>query len=150
MKLCSGDTFDVVIHTMNTIFVFMARFAASNVSLLLIYMTYGFVDKIICQSNVSPVVVAIIAASELTPLSDHAVTEMVGWACHFDVFFDLLQNKPLNKQSWSSRALSRSLWRHCNVVAISYILSLQHPFHLWPEKTAVFLWMWSKHFRTKL
>ena len=36
----------------------------------------------------------------------------------FDVFFDLCQNKPLSKQSWGwwFETLSRSLWRHRNVL----------------------------------
>ena len=37
----------------------------------------------------------------------------------FDVFFDLCLNKWLSKQSWGwwFETLSRSLWRHCNVVS---------------------------------
>ena len=37
----------------------------------------------------------------------------------FDAFFDLRLNKPLNKQPWGwwFETLSRSLWRHRNVVA---------------------------------
>ena len=36
----------------------------------------------------------------------------------FDVFFDLRLNKRLSKQSWGwwIETLSRSLWRHCNVL----------------------------------
>ena len=36
----------------------------------------------------------------------------------FDVFFDLRLNKRLSKQSWGwwYEALSRPLWRHCNVL----------------------------------
>ena len=36
----------------------------------------------------------------------------------FDIFFDLRLNKRLSKQSWGwwFETLSRSLWRHCNVV----------------------------------
>ena len=36
----------------------------------------------------------------------------------FDVFLDLLLNKPLSKQSWGwwFETLSRSLWCHCNAV----------------------------------
>ena len=36
----------------------------------------------------------------------------------FDVFFDLCLNKRLSKQSWGwwFETLSRSLWRHCNVM----------------------------------
>ena len=37
----------------------------------------------------------------------------------FDVFFDLRLNKPLSKQSWGwwFETLSRSLWRHRNVMS---------------------------------
>ena len=36
----------------------------------------------------------------------------------FDIFFDLLLNKRLSKKSWGwwFETLSRSLWRHCNVL----------------------------------
>ena len=38
----------------------------------------------------------------------------------FDVFFDLRLNKQFNKQSWDwwFETLSRSLWRHCNVLCV--------------------------------
>ena len=38
----------------------------------------------------------------------------------FDVFFDLRRNKPLSKQSWGwwFETLSRSLWRHRNVILL--------------------------------
>ena len=41
----------------------------------------------------------------------------------FDVFFDLRLNKRLSKQSWGwwFETLSRSLWRHCNVISITTI-----------------------------
>ena len=44
----------------------------------------------------------------------------------FDVFFDLLPNERLRKQSWGWRfeTLSRSLWRHCNVMLWHYMISL--------------------------
>ena len=43
----------------------------------------------------------------------------------FDVFFDLRLNKPLSKQSWGwwFETLSRPLWRHCNVLRLSYLHS---------------------------
>ena len=40
----------------------------------------------------------------------------------FDVFFDLRLNKRLSKQSWGwwFETPSRSLWRHCNAMAINW------------------------------
>ena len=40
----------------------------------------------------------------------------------FDIFFDLRLNKQLNKQSrgWWFETLSRSLWRHCNVMSPNF------------------------------
>ena len=54
----------------------------------------------------------------------------------FDVFFDLRLNKWLSKQSWDwwFETLSRPLWRHRNVVALSARLldplKTSFPFHI--------------------
>ena len=44
----------------------------------------------------------------------------------FDVFFDLRLNQRLSKQSWGwwFERLSRSLWRHCNVIMNFIILHI--------------------------
>ena len=41
----------------------------------------------------------------------------------FDIFFDLPLNKRLRKQSWGwwFETLSDSLWRHCNVILLSWL-----------------------------
>ena len=44
----------------------------------------------------------------------------------FDVFFDVRLNKRLSKQSWGwwLETLSRSLWRHCNVLPCFFRVSM--------------------------
>ena len=46
----------------------------------------------------------------------------------FDVFFDLLLNKPFSKQSWGCwfKTLSRPLWRHCNVEICDTMMLMWH------------------------
>ena len=51
----------------------------------------------------------------------------------FDVFFDLLLNKRLRKQSWGwwFETLSLSLWRHCNASAKAYRRPHTHACPFW-------------------
>ena len=51
----------------------------------------------------------------------------------FDVFFDLRLNKRFYKQSWSwwFQTPSRSLWRHCNGLAVTTRTALVELFKTW-------------------
>ena len=66
----------------------------------------------------------------------------------FDVFFDLRLNKRLSKQSWGWWCGTPwcSLWRHCNIMAVSLILWMSHQW----EYVNTVLVIWKDYFEINL
>ena len=70
----------------------------------------------------------------------------------FDVFFDLLLNKPLSKQSWGWRfeTTSRPLWRHSSVIHSSLVCIMKSIPNVFNAAKALHYWLFVREIHRSL